>query len=99
MERDADGAEGLETAYGSLMAAGFVDGTIAAAFKDWLELAEERVGRLFDQDHVALTDLGHVHVVDGSSQLLELGEEFFVFKRELDSLVNIDDRADAHFHS
>jgi len=80
------------------MAGEFVDGAVAAVFKDRPELAEQRIGRLLDQDHITLTDLGHVHVVDGSSQLLELGEKLFVFKGELDPLVNVDDRADAHFH-
>ena len=81
------------------MAGCFVDGAVVAGFKNRPELAEQRVGRLFDQDHIPLTDLGHVHVVDGSSQLLKLGEKLFVFKGELDPLVNIDDRTDAHFHS
>ena len=70
-----------------LMAGCFVDGAVVAAFKNGPELAEQRVGRLFDQDHIPLTNLGHVHVVDGSFQLLKLGEKLFVFKGELDPLV------------
>ena len=62
------------------MAGPFIDRTIVAAFENRCELAEQRVGRLLHQDHVPLTDLGHVHVVDGSSQLLKLGEKLFVFK-------------------
>ncbi len=90
---------GLKVKGRSLIAGPFIDGAVVAAFKNGPELAEQRVGRLLDQDHVPLTDLGHVHIIDGSSQLLKLGEELFVFKRELDPLVNIDDRTDAHFHS
>jgi len=80
------------------MAGGFVDGTVVAVFKDRPELAEQGVGGLFHQDHIALTDLGHVHVIDRSSQLLELGEELLIFKGKLYPLVDVDDGTDAHFH-
>lgn len=81
------------------MAGNFVDGAIITVFKDRPELTEQRIGRLFHQHHIPLADLGHVHVVDGSPELLKLGEQLLVFKRELDPLVDVDNRTDAHLHS